>query len=290
MLMGMLEAQRRLVGEVAGMSDRLRTLGLDQPRQVETLDVFHRQDEALAEPCGVVGRDDVGVAKPGRRADLAEEAVDHTGEVDEVASDDLEDLQSAHEPILGQVDHAHPAAPQLADDLIVGVVGQARGDRMSRRRSGPGHAPVDHREAVDGGDRGIPRAGPDPGVAEPAEEAVGRRLGDAAAAVRALLKMQPYGSGRGVIEPAEAVGVQDLVGRMEGLRRAHGTGLRVESGPRRTRSPPMDYERSIHEEERSFRRCSPQSHRDHREDSLDATQTVAADLLCFNGFWSSLYY
>ena len=55
-LVGVLQAQRRLVDEVAGVGDRQRPLGLDQLGQVEALDVLHREDDALAEPDGRVGR------------------------------------------------------------------------------------------------------------------------------------------------------------------------------------------------------------------------------------------
>ena len=93
-LVRVLQAQRRLMDEVAGIGDRQRPLGLDQLGQVEALDVLHGQDEALAEPEGRVGGDDVGVVELGGRADLAEEAVEDAGPLDEVAADDLEDLRA----------------------------------------------------------------------------------------------------------------------------------------------------------------------------------------------------
>ena len=48
-LVRVLESQGRLMHVVAGMADRQRPLGLDDPGQVESLDVLHGQDEALAE-------------------------------------------------------------------------------------------------------------------------------------------------------------------------------------------------------------------------------------------------
>ncbi len=102
-------------------------------RQVEAFDVLHGQDEALAEPAGGIGRDNVGVMQPGRIADLGEEAVHHVGVVDEVGTDDLEDLLPAHEAVAGEVDDAHAAVAELAEDFIVGVVGQPRGERADRR-------------------------------------------------------------------------------------------------------------------------------------------------------------
>ena len=75
-LVGVLQAQRRLVHVVAGLGHRQRPAGLDQLRQVESLDVLHRQDEALADAEGRVGRDDVGMMQLGRVADFGEEAIE----------------------------------------------------------------------------------------------------------------------------------------------------------------------------------------------------------------------
>ena len=76
----------------------------------------------------------------GGRLDLAEEAVEHSGPLDQVAADDLEHLQPPHELVAGEVDHTHPAAPQLADDLVVGVVDQLGRQRVGRRRRDDGLA------------------------------------------------------------------------------------------------------------------------------------------------------
>ena len=130
----------------------------------------------------------LGWCSSGRVADLAEEAVEHAAAVDQVAADDLEHFHPAHERVLGQVDDAHAAPAQLADDLVVGVVGQARGQRAGRGRRRI-RAAVQHRQAVGGGDGGLERIGPGLGVAEPAEEAVGGQLGDPSPAVRARLQV-----------------------------------------------------------------------------------------------------
>ena len=95
MVVGVLKPLRRLVHVVAGMGHRQRPAGCDQPGQVESLDVLHRQHEALTEAKGRVGRDDVGVVKLGRIADLGEKAVRHAAAVHEMAADDLEHLRSA---------------------------------------------------------------------------------------------------------------------------------------------------------------------------------------------------
>ena len=87
LVVGVLQPQRRLVDEVAGVAHRHRPPGLDHPGQVEALDVLHGEDEALAAAEGGVGGHDVGVLKPGDGADLAQEAVEHAGPFDDVAAD-----------------------------------------------------------------------------------------------------------------------------------------------------------------------------------------------------------
>ena len=133
----------------------------------------------------------------------------------------------AHERVLGQVDDAHAAPAQLAEDLVVGVVGQARGQRAGRGRRRRARAAVEHRQAGGRGDERGGRIGPALGVAEPAEEAVGGQLGDPAAAGRARLQVLVDRFGRGVVELAQAVGVQGLVGRVEGWMGVHEIGLRL---------------------------------------------------------------
>ena len=73
------------------------------------------------------------------------------------------------------------------------------------------------------------RIGPALGVAEPAEEAVGGQLGDAPPAVGAGLQVVVDRLGRGVVELAQAVGEQGLVGRVEGGLGVHGVSLRKTS-------------------------------------------------------------
>jgi hypothetical protein len=46
---------------------------------------------------------------------------------------DLEDFVAAQEAIMGQIDHAHAAASELAAYLVVGVVGQAGWHRLGGR-------------------------------------------------------------------------------------------------------------------------------------------------------------
>ena len=53
------------------------------------------------------------MAEPGDGPDLAEEAVEHAGAFDDLPADDLEHLVAAHEAVVREVHHAHPAAAEL---------------------------------------------------------------------------------------------------------------------------------------------------------------------------------
>ena len=134
LLVGVLQAQGRLLNEVAGVADGHRSAGLDHPGQVQAVDVLHGEDQALAAAKRGVGGDDVGVAKLSDGADLAEKAIHHARALDDVPAHDLEDLVASHQAVVGQVDHAHAASAQLAEDLVVGVVGKLRGISSPRGR------------------------------------------------------------------------------------------------------------------------------------------------------------
>ena len=93
-LVGVLQAQRRLVDEVAGMGHRQRPARLDQLGQVVgPRRTPWRRRGSRRHADGRVGGDDVGVMELGRGADLAEEALEHARAVHEVRADDLEDLR-----------------------------------------------------------------------------------------------------------------------------------------------------------------------------------------------------
>ena len=219
-LMGVLEPERRLMDEIAGVGYRQRPLGLDHLGQVETFDVLHREDDALAQSDGGIGRDDVRVAELGDGPDLAEEAFEHAGAFHDLPAHHLEHLVPAHQLVVGEVDNAHAAPAELSLDLVIGVVGQFRWQRVGRGRClgvrtlvalcPAGLRPAESRLA-----RGLLS------VADPLEEAVGRHPGNTFPAVRALLQVLVDRLGRGVVELAQAVGAQGLVGRMEGCGGVH---------------------------------------------------------------------
>ncbi len=166
----------------------------------------------------------------GRVADLAEEAVEDAAALDELFADDLEDLQTAHHLVLGEVDDAHAALAELADDFVVGMIDQARRQAAGRWRRRRARRGIQHRESFRAGDGGVERLGRGLRFSEAAEKAIGGERGDALPAFQAALEVLVDRLGRGVVDLAQAVGVQDLVSRMGNLRGVHGIGLRVESG------------------------------------------------------------
>ena len=87
----------------------------------------------------------------GGRLDLTEEPVAHAGPLDQLPADDLEHFQSPHELVPGEVDHPHPAAPQLADDLVVGVVDQLGRKGVDRWRRNDGAAAPSVADTPNGG-------------------------------------------------------------------------------------------------------------------------------------------
>ena len=150
----------------------------------------------------------------GRVADLAEEAFEDAAAVDQVAADDLEDFHPAHERVPGEEDGAHAPLPEFSQDFIVGEVGQARRQGAGREWRRRGRGSVQHRESIRGGDDRSEGPGLGLAAAEAAKEAVGGDFGDAAPAIRAALQVREDRCSRGVVEPAEAISPQGLVGRM----------------------------------------------------------------------------
>ncbi len=66
--------------------------------------------------------------------DLAEETLQHAWLLDDVPAHHLEHFIPAHQRVVGQVDDAHPAPPQLADDLVVRMISQPRRQVIRRWR------------------------------------------------------------------------------------------------------------------------------------------------------------
>ena len=130
------------------------------------------------------------------------------GAFDQVPADDLEHLQPPHQLVLGEVDDAHPAPAQLADDLVVGVVGQlGREGRRAAARRGR------RRRFADGRRRSA--VGPWASRSRPRklspDSPPTRRRHSGTTSRCSVDRRRPK-----VVELAQAVGVQGLVGRVQG--------------------------------------------------------------------------
>ena len=106
--------------------------------EVLALDVLHGEGQQFADLQGAVGRDDVGMVEHGRRLDLAQEAVGGARPIEQSLVHDLEHFQPVHELVPGQVHHAHPAATQFPQDLVLRIVGQLRRQVGGPNRAKPG--------------------------------------------------------------------------------------------------------------------------------------------------------
>ena len=144
-----------------------------------------------------------------------------SGPFDQMPADNLEHFRPPHQLVFGEVDHAHPASPQLADDLVVGMVGQPRRQGVGRRwRGGNGSAALRYAMSPTATIRR--RTSPaDPGLLEPAQKIVGRQLGNPPLTVRTRLQVLAHRLGRGIVELAQAIGLQDRVVRVDGGSGAH---------------------------------------------------------------------
>ena len=246
---------RRLTHEVAGVGHRQRALGLDHLGQVEPFDILHREDDALTQPERRVGRHDVRVLKPRDGADLRQEPSQQAGPLHDVPAHHLEHLVAPHQPVVGQIDHPHPAASQLLDHLVVGMVGQTRRHRVGRRAALTTDGP---RSVCDTGEcrpvRGRPSRFP---LVRPRSRP--RKLSDDISATRLrqtaqLSRCLLTDSADGIIELAQAIGLQDLVGRV------HGASAPITRSPGRGARKPM-VDQSLKEKGRNSAGHAAQNHK-----------------------------
>src|SRR5262245_57999579 len=106
-----------------------------------------------------------------------------------MAADELEHLETIHQFVPGQEDHAHSAAAQLTKDVLVGVGGKAGWPGAGPGRRSETRGAVEQREVFGCGDDGSVRVANPVCLMQPAEEAMGGEPGDATAAVRARFEM-----------------------------------------------------------------------------------------------------
>ena len=131
-----------------------------------------------------------------------------------------------------------PPVAEFPEDFIVGVVGQARGQACWPAAARPASGPPSSRESpsVDettgAGESGRALASRSRPRKLSEESSATRRRQSGSASRCAFDRL-----GRELVELAQAVGVQGLVGRVQGWMGVHGIGLRVESELRVAQPP-----------------------------------------------------
>ena len=147
----------------------------------------------------------------GDSADFAKEAVEPSGTFHDPPAHHLQDLVAAQQLIMGQVDDAHAPAAEFAKDLVVGVVGEARRERVGRGgalllriQSRSGLRPIAERSpGVGDVDRFL-------GATNFFEEIVRREFRDPIPAIIALFQMPSDRLAQLVVELTEAEGTERL--------------------------------------------------------------------------------
>ena len=155
---------------------------------------------------GAVGGDHVGMAELGRRANFTQEAFDGAGTIEQRLVDDFEDFEPVHELVLGQVDDAHAAAAQFAEDLILRIGGQF-GRQIGDGGLAGGRGFLGRLEVGDRFGQRVWREGRGAAavrLAQPVEEIIAGLRRDYFAAIGALIEMVHHHAGRSIVQFAQA--------------------------------------------------------------------------------------
>ena len=131
----MLQSQGRLPHIVAGVQDRQPLPPPHEVVQVFPLYIFHDQKVQAANLVGVEGTNDIRMVQFGSSSYLAVETRQGIRVCQDAGVDYLDGDRPVHDLVDRQVDHAHAATPQLADDAIFRVVNQFR-RQVARRGRG----------------------------------------------------------------------------------------------------------------------------------------------------------
>ena len=113
-------------------------------RQVDAVDVAHRQVGRAVELAGLVDRDDVGVVDRGREVGLAVEPRAEVGVVGQLVGQQLERHLAPQFALLGEVDDAHAAAAEDPLDAVRPEVGAEARVGTRRGHGATNRAVFDH--------------------------------------------------------------------------------------------------------------------------------------------------
>jgi len=122
--------------------------------QIDTVDVFHRQEQMSLDVTDVVHATDVRMRYLARDADLVVKLAEAPRIGRERTREELQRDRMTQPKILGEIDDAHPAPSELADDPIASAQLDASGHRcLEEVRGGRSRDPDERPGAAEGLDR-----------------------------------------------------------------------------------------------------------------------------------------
>src|SRR4029077_1977258 len=117
LLVGVSERVHDVAQEPHGVYHRQLALPRQLGAERLALDEGHGVVEQVAGPAGREERDDMRMLQPGRELDLAAEAL-HVDPRGQVGREDLDHHLAPERALLREIDPAHPAATQLAQEAV----------------------------------------------------------------------------------------------------------------------------------------------------------------------------
>ena len=122
LLLGVLQAERRLTDEIARLRDGERALLFDMAFQGDAGDEFHHEVMGIPGAIGVEDLDDIGMAEARRGLSFTAKAAHRFLVLQAVFADDLDGKDAAILQTPGAIDDPHAAAADLFENLEIGQV------------------------------------------------------------------------------------------------------------------------------------------------------------------------
>src|SRR5262245_65170026 len=113
------QSECRLADAVARLRHRQGTAFLNQPAQVDALDILHGNVVTFGSHIGVDGPDQVGMIEPGSDLDLAGKAADDNRIAEQVLANNLEGDDAAELPVSGLEHLSHATLAKALQHHVV---------------------------------------------------------------------------------------------------------------------------------------------------------------------------
>lgn len=149
---GVLEAQRGLTDQLAGIGDRQRPATPHQFRQIDAVHVLHHQDRRAVDLTRVVRLDDIRMPQPPGSFHLAIEACDREFVIGPALGQNLQGHHAVQMHVQGLEDGAHAAFAQLCQELVFTDLSQVWDLFFGNRRQRDGRSVVRLPDGRRGGD------------------------------------------------------------------------------------------------------------------------------------------